>query len=138
MSRELKFSEAVPESEFSVPYAQGMVDRMNMSYFKYGLVSEAYPAKVDAIASLKKRLALYEETGNTEWLMDIGNFAMIEYMYPRHPKAHFRSTDSDESPGRKWTTGAETADSNTTQRDNVRLGGNRMSTGGGHYKREGD
>jgi hypothetical protein len=138
MSKQLKFSEAVPESDFSVPYVQCMVDRMNMSYFKYGLVSEAYPAKVDAIASLKKRLDKYEETGNTEWLVDAGNFAMIEYMHPRHPKAHFKSTDSDESPGRKWNSGAETADSNTVSRENVRRGGNSMHTGGGFYKNGGD
>jgi len=24
---------------------------------------------------------------------------MIEFMYPQHPDAHFRATDSDESPG---------------------------------------
>jgi hypothetical protein len=54
---------------------------------------------VDAIASLKKRLKKYEETGNTEWLVDIANFAMIEYMYPQHEQAHFRATDSHESPG---------------------------------------
>lgn len=92
---------AAPESEFSLPFVQGMADRMAVSFHKYGYVADAYPEKVDAIASLKKRLKLYEETGNTEWLMDIGNFAMIEYMYPRHKKAHFRATDSNESPGRK-------------------------------------
>lgn len=29
------------------------------------------------------------------------NFAMIEYMHPSHPQAHFRATGSDESPGLK-------------------------------------
>jgi len=24
---------------------------------------------------------------------------MMEFMYPQHPKAHFRATDSNESPG---------------------------------------
>jgi hypothetical protein len=24
---------------------------------------------------------------------------MIEFMYPQHPKAHFKATDSHESPG---------------------------------------
>ena len=99
---EIKQVPIVPDSEVSQPFLQGMSDRMAMSYFKYGRVAEAYPRLVDAIASLKKRLALYEETGNTEWLMDVANFAMIEYMYPKHEKAHFKPTDSKESPGRKW------------------------------------
>jgi hypothetical protein len=134
----LTFLQKVPSTEFSVPFVQGMVDRMNMSYFKYGAVAEAYPEKVDAIASLRKRLDRYEETGNTEWLMDVGNFAMIEFMRPRHPNAHFESTDSDQSPGRKWHTGGETATANTTGRENVRQGGNNLRTSGGFYKSEGD
>jgi hypothetical protein len=98
----LKLADAIPASEFSQPFAQGMVDRMAVSACKYGHVAEAYPNRVDAIESLRKRLERYVETGNTEWLMDVANFAMIEFMHPRHPKAHFRATDSKESPGRKW------------------------------------
>lgn len=134
----LTFPTAVPPSEFSVPFVQGMADRMSMSYFKYGLVAEAYPSKVDAIASLEKRLQKYKETGNTEWLMDVGNFAMIEYMYPKHDAAHFESTDSDQSPGRKWHTGIETPNANTTSRENIRRGGSNATTAGGFYKSEGD
>jgi hypothetical protein len=91
-----------PDSEFCEPFVQGMRDRMAVSYHKYGPVAEAYPGKVDALASLRKRLERYEQDGNTEWLMDISNFAMIEFMHPRHGKAHFRATDSRESPGRVW------------------------------------
>ena len=91
-----------PESEFSQKFVQGMADRMAVSYAKYGRVSEAYPSRVDAVASLKARLDKYAATGNTEWLMDVANFAMIEFMHPRHEKAHYRPTDSKESPGRVW------------------------------------
>ncbi len=92
----------VPKSEFSPEFVQGMADRMSVSYFKYGLVADAYPARVDAIASLEKRLQKYKDTGNLEWLMDVANFAMIEFMRPKHPDAHYRPTDSKESPGRVW------------------------------------
>jgi hypothetical protein len=128
----------VPGSENSQEFHQGMVDRMGVSYFKYGLVADAYPAKVDAIASLRARLDRYEADGNTEWLMDVGNFAMIEFMRPRHPKAQFRATDSDESPGRVWNNGTETATANTVGRENVRRGGSNRVTSGGFYKNEGD
>lgn len=90
----------VPASEYSEQFLQGMKDRMEVSFHKYGPVAEAFPHRVHAIESLRVRLKLYEETGNTEWLMDVANFAMIEFMHPRHPKAHFQGTDDDASPGR--------------------------------------
>lgn len=99
---EIKTVANVPTSEFSQEFMQGMVDRMSMSFFKYGLVADAYPARVDAIASLKTRLEKYDSTGNLEYLMDAANFAMIEFMRPRHPDAHFTATDSKGSPGRNW------------------------------------
>lgn len=98
----LKKSKSVPESEVSEQFLQGMVDRMAVSYHKYGKVADAYPHKVNAIASLKERLRKYEYDGNTEWLMDVANFAMIEFMHPKHKEAHFRPTDSRESIGRLW------------------------------------
>lgn len=99
---DISISAPCPSSEFSEEFVQGMLNRMAVSYAKYGAVADAYPSRVDAIASLKARLDRYDRDGNTEWLMDVANFAMIEFMRPRHPEAHFRATDSRESPGRKW------------------------------------
>lgn len=93
---------SVPETEFSEDFIQGMADRMAVSYFKYGAAPEAYPNKVNAIESLRKRLAKYESTKNLEWLIDVANFAMIEFMYPSLNKAYYKPTDSDKSPGRMW------------------------------------
>ena len=87
-------------SEFSFPFVQGMANRMAVSFHKYGAVADAYPHRMDAVASIAQRVAKYQETGNTEWLMDVANYAMIEYLHPRHPDAHFSATDSDASPGR--------------------------------------
>lgn len=102
----IKTAELVPKSEFSEIFSQGMYDRMAVSYFKYGKVADGYPDKVDAIASLELRLQRYKETGNTEWLMDVANFAMIEFMRPRHPKAHFKGLDGD-TTGRKTIKGTQ-------------------------------
>lgn len=101
------------ESEVSQPFLQGMADRMAASKFKYGPVALS-KGKVDPIKSLKVRLDNYERTGNAEWLMDVGNFAMIEFMHPSHPDAYFRATDSRESPGRVWR-----GESNPVQDRNV-------------------
>ena len=53
---------------------------------------------VDAIATLKKCLEKFEETGNTECLLDIANYAMFRYMYPQKGE-FFKHTDSDQSAG---------------------------------------
>lgn len=98
----INWPDSVPLSEFAHSFIQGMLHRMGMSYHKYGKLSDAYPNKVNAIASLQIRLDKYKETGNKEFLMDAANFAMIEFMHPLHPRAHFRSTDSNESPGRMF------------------------------------
>jgi len=120
-------------------FVEGMANRMGVSYFKYGLVGEAYPAKVDALASLEARLQKYRETGNTEWLIDVANFAMIEFMHPGFEFAHFRATDSDESIGRTGKDGRDIGQTaNTIGRENVRLGGTNMHTAGGFYRKEGD
>ena len=52
---------------------------------------------IDSIKSLEKRLQMYKDTGNTEFLCDIANFAMIEFMCPQHPTAHFKALDDGKS-----------------------------------------
>ena len=89
-------------TEFSEKFVDGMKNRMEVSYYKYGPIKEAYPHKVDAIKSLELRLKKYKEDGNLEHLMDIANYAMIEFMLPAHPQAKFYATDDGGSPGRKW------------------------------------
>lgn len=93
--------EKIIATECSEQFFQGMKNRMMVSYYKYGAISEVYPDKVDAIASLMERLKKYATDGNTEWLIDAANFAMIEFIHPRHHQAHFKGTDDDASPGRR-------------------------------------
>jgi hypothetical protein len=91
---------STPSTEFSGEFVSGMEDRMGVSYAKYGPVANAYPHKINAMESVQQRIDKYHATGNKEWLIDAANFLMIEFMHPRHPKAHFRATESHESPGR--------------------------------------
>lgn len=90
--------EKILSTEFSEDFIEKMRGSMIQSYYKYGRVSDNYPAIGNAIEDLKQRLQLYEETGNIDYLVDVSNFAMIEAMYPKHPNAHFRRCSSDESP----------------------------------------
>ena len=109
----------VPNTEFSEEFVEGMRNRMAVSFYKYGAVADAYPHKVQAMASLQDRLRKYAETGNKEWLIDAANFAMIEFMCPSHPDAHFAGTDDNASPGR-----VSAISGRRDKRDNKEIGSN--------------
>jgi hypothetical protein len=93
--------EKILSTEYSDKFYEIRKSMIAVSHFKYGWIKDTYETfkTADAMKSLKQRIEKYEETGNTEFLCDVANFAMIEYMYPQHPKAHYRATDSKESPG---------------------------------------
>ncbi len=86
------------KTEYSERFDEIRKNMMATSYYKYGSVKENYFKfkSLDAIGNLEERLKKYKETGNTELLADIANYAMIEFMYPQHEKAHYRPTDSGE------------------------------------------
>lgn len=99
---DIEFGNGVPLTEFCLRFVQGMADRMAMSFFKYGAVQDAFPSKIDAVETLKLCLIKYERTGNSEYLMDVANYAMIEFMHPRHKDAHYTPVDAKASAGRQW------------------------------------
>jgi hypothetical protein len=106
-------------TEFDETFVEGMRSRMVVSFYKYGLLTDAYPHKISALASLHDRLRKYAETKNTEYLIDAANFAMIEFMHPSLEGAFFAGTDDDGSPGRRATkTGMK------DKRDNQTIGTN--------------
>ena len=91
--------EDVLKTEYDKRFDELRKDRMVVSYYKYGDLSTNYKGKdlIKAIPSLEKRLEMYKQTGNTEFLCDIANFAMIEFMYPQHEDAHFKTLDDGKS-----------------------------------------
>lgn len=84
------------KTEYSEIFDKIRKNMMIASYFKYGSIRENYEKYkcMDAIGNIEKRLAKYRETGNTEFLADIANFAMIEFMHPSIPGAKYTQTDS--------------------------------------------
>jgi len=84
------------KTEWSTRFENLQKLAMENSFYKYGPLKDNYGKYecMEAIANLKKRLEAYEETGNTEFLVDVANFAMIEFMFPKHPNAHYKGTDS--------------------------------------------
>lgn len=86
----------VLKTEYSERFDNLRKAAMEVSYYKYGPLRDNYKTNksMDSIANLKKRLEAYEDTGNTEFLVDVANFAMIEFMYPQRPGAFYKPTDS--------------------------------------------
>ena len=86
----------IPKSEYSDSFWEKMKQRVGVSYHKYGPIKKATG---DFLANAELRLKEYRKTGNADFLMDVANFVMFEFMHPQHPDAHYRPTDSHESPG---------------------------------------
>lgn len=86
--------------DWSPMFVELMKNRVEVSHFKYGSVRKNYrTGNIDALASLQKCIEKYKDTGNTEYLVDVANYAMFEFMFPQTPGAFFKSTDSSESAG---------------------------------------
>lgn len=85
--------------EYSEEFDNRRKARVMVSYYKYGPARKNFgEGRVDAIGSLELCLEKFKKTGNTEYLMDVANYAMFRYMFPM-PGEYFKNTDSDESAG---------------------------------------
>lgn len=84
-------------TEYSKRFDEIRQRAMINSYYKYGPLRDNYKKFrcMDAIGNIEKRLQKYKETGNTEFLADVANFAMIEFMYPSIEGAKYTPTGSD-------------------------------------------
>lgn len=83
---------------------------MFVSHFKYGWPEDTYARKISpasALANLEKRLEAYKETGNKDYLMDIANFADLEFQYPSISSAHLNRNNEGEQPKFIGVTGKE-------------------------------
>lgn len=105
---------------------QLMLNRMDVSHHKYGCMGDSQNhGDVDAALTGRQRLAMYDgknkadacdcdakphaincflnrkelDTGNTENLLDAANCFVIEHLFPKHKKAHFKAQTSSDSPG---------------------------------------
>lgn len=68
-----------------------MRNRLLMGTYRYQ--AKATKAEYKYIDGLKLKLKAYEETGNTELLVDIANYALLEFEEPSIEGAHFTPLD---------------------------------------------
>ena len=86
-------------NEYSTEFDKLRKSRVEISFYKYGAARDNFGSgRVDAIGSLELCLDKFKKTGNTEYLLDVANYAMFRYMFPL-PGEYFKATDSSESAG---------------------------------------
>lgn len=91
--RKMPPPESLRETEWFPEFEQLMRNRLLMGAFRYGLLAKKGEQGYRMFDYLKSKVALYEQTGNLECLVDIANMAGLEFLYPTHPQAHWVAQD---------------------------------------------
>ena len=88
------------KTEYSERFDELRKNRVEVSFYKYGSAKRNFGEHFTcATDDLMLCLEKYKETHNTEYLCDVANYAMFEFMYPQYTNAFFKPTDSSESAG---------------------------------------
>ena len=100
---QLEWPKKIPKTQFSTLFMQGMLNRVAVGYLRYGAnsakrTSKNTVQKLSVDVRIYRVLNKYLRTGNTEFLIDVANYAMLEFMDPVHKEAHFNPSDSDPTP----------------------------------------
>ena len=81
------------KTEWSEEFEGMMRRRLIIGACRYGLLGAPGKPQYDRLANIVKRVALYRSTGNREFLVDIANLALLEYVEGDHPEGHFCAHD---------------------------------------------
>lgn len=91
--------EEILKRDFSEAFITKMKNAIETSHYKYGWANKTYPELAQAHKCIEQRLNMYRKTHNKEHLIDVANFAMLEFLYPSYQDAKYQPTDSDKSCG---------------------------------------
>jgi hypothetical protein len=94
--RQVPALESLQQSEWSPKFETLMRNRLVMGAFRYGLLGDPAKPRYDRVASIRRRLDKYVQTGNLEHLVDVANTALLEFVEGEHPNRHFHSIDDGE------------------------------------------
>lgn len=91
--------EEILRRDFSDGFVNKMKNTIEMSHYKYGWASETYPRLAQCYKCIQQRLEYYEKTHNKDYLIDIANFAMLEFLYPSFSDSKYTPDESDSTIG---------------------------------------
>lgn len=82
------------KSEWSSEFEQLMRHRLIMGALRYGRIHLPNKRTYNRVPSMVRRLKKYAESGNKEFLVDVANLCLLEFVECHHPKAHFHAIDN--------------------------------------------
>jgi hypothetical protein len=80
-------------SEWNDEFERLQRNRLMMGAIRYGRIGALDKKKWDRIPDMIKRLEAYRDEGNLEYLVDVANLCLLEYVEGDHPLKHFQSKD---------------------------------------------
>jgi hypothetical protein len=84
------------QSEWSAEFEKLMRNRLILGALRYGKIKAEGKPQYDRVSSMIKRLSRYQESGNKEFLVDVANICLLEFVECSHPKQHFHAIDDGE------------------------------------------
>ena len=81
------------ETEWSPEFETLMRNRLLMGGIRYGKIGARNKPQYNRVRAAKQRLAKYNDTGNLEYLVDVANMCLLEFVESNHPLKHFNSID---------------------------------------------
>lgn len=90
----IRFTAAFSHRDEAVAFIQKMANRLCVGQYRHG-EKGSFNRIQDYRKRLQDSLKRYDQTGNTEFLIDAANYALLEFHNPLHPNAHYSSTDSN-------------------------------------------
>ena len=88
--------EELKKTEWSEEFERLMRNRLIIGALRYGRLGATNKPQYDRINSMIKRLTKYQETGNKEFLVDVANICLLEFVECNHPNQHFHAIDDGE------------------------------------------
>lgn len=89
-------------------FIKKMKKAIEHSWYRYGNAHKTYPELAQAYKCAKERLDLYlnsknpRQYHNTELMVDVANFCMLEYMFPAFKNVHGSGSGSGNTWQRDW------------------------------------
>jgi len=76
-----------------VDFEQHMRNALIVGALRYGLLGEKGKPQYERMPAIVKRALEYQRTGDVSLLVDIANFALLEFVEGDHPLRHESGTD---------------------------------------------
>lgn len=84
------------QTEWSDNFENLMRNRLVIGAMRYGRIGAKNKPDYDRIESMIKRLSNFKRTGNKEYLVDVANLCLLEFVECKHPNQHFHAIDDGE------------------------------------------